>query len=88
MKDTYGAIVEYGVNERMKGMANHNPFDSNFETQEQAEQAGRDYLIENPEVSEVVIFRLTIVDDKIIEDKTLLAIDRSGIESTTEMPRG
>lgn len=81
--------VEYGVNEVMSGGAPHNPFDSNFETQEQAEQAGREYLIENPEVSEIVVFRLTIIDNTITGDKTLLTIDRSDISNDliAEVPR-
>lgn len=81
MNGGHETIVEYGVNELMKGGAWHNPFDSNFASQELAEQAGREYLIENAEVPEVVIFRLTIVDNTIIRDETLSSIDRSEISN-------
>ena len=74
-------IVEYGVNEIVPGGAGHNPFDANFETQEKAEQEGPDYLIANPEVPGIVVFRLTIVDNTITEDQTLLRIDRSQLAS-------
>lgn len=81
MSSQHETIVEYGVNEIMSGGSGHNPFDSNFETQEQAEQAGREYLIENPEVPQIVVFRLMIVNNIIIDDHTLLTINRSDIDN-------
>lgn len=70
-------IVEYGVNELMPGGAGHNPFDANFDTPEQAEAAGLNYLVESPEVKSVVIFELNIEDNTIIKDETILSIGRS-----------
>ena len=81
MSNRHETIVEYGVNEIMPGGAGHNPFDANFDTQEQADQAGRDYLVDNPEVPEIVVFRLTIVDNTITEDNTLLTIYRSDLSN-------
>lgn len=88
METPHETIIEFGVNEVMRGGPGHNPFDSNFGTQDLAEQAGRDYLIANPEVTEVVIFRLTIVDNTITEDETLSTIDRSdvGNDSVAQVP--
>ena len=84
------SIVEYGVNEIMPGGAGHNPFETNFATQDLAEQAARDYLVDNPEVPEAVVFRLTIVDNTITEDVTLLRVDRSDLsnEVIQSAPRG
>lgn len=81
MSNRHATIVEYGVNEIMKGGVGHNPFDSNFETQELAEQAGRDYMEENPEVPEIVVFRLTIVNNTITNDETLSTLNRTDIHT-------
>ena len=75
-------LVEYGVNDCD---AKENPFERNFDTQEEAEQAGREYLRDNPECSAVVIFELTIVKDTIVSDNTLRTIKRDDLSGTKEV---
>lgn len=89
MEAPHETIIEYGVNEVVSGGVGHNPFDSNFDSQDLAEEAGRRYLIDNPEVPEIVVFRLTIVDNTITGDETLSIIDRTDVSNdpVAEAPR-
>lgn len=72
-------FVEYGVNEIPATGAQSNPFPKNFDSQDEAEIAGMEFLRENPEVPQVVIFELTIRNGQIVEDQTLRYISRSEI---------
>lgn len=74
-------IVEFGVNEMTNGVG-HNPFESNFESQDLAEAAGRNYLIENQDVPSVVIFELTIQGNTIVDDQHLLTIERADLTAS------
>jgi hypothetical protein len=71
-------LVEYGVNDCD---AKENPFDSNFDTQEEAEEAGREYMRNTPQCSAVVIFELTIVKNRIVNDMTLQTIRREALNT-------
>lgn len=79
--------IEYGVNETGSGVGS-NPFESNFSSQREAEEAGMAYMRENPEVQSIAVFRLTIVDNTITNDETLASFDRSDLETAAPAPRG
>lgn len=73
-------IIEYGVNELVgAGGVGHNPFDSNFDSPDAAEAAARELMKDYPDVTQTVIFQLTIVDNTIVNDETLLTLSRNDL---------
>lgn len=74
------AEVEYGVNfVSVKGI-HENPFDSNFGTEQEAIDAGKEFLRDTPEEDKVVIYRAEYVDDTCVREETLHTITRDTME--------
>lgn len=76
--------TEYGVNELLPGGGQHNPFNENFSSQEEAVKAGEQYLRENPKVDGVSIFELHVYDDGRMEDFNVSYIERSAVPQISE----
>lgn len=81
-------VVEYGVNE-IGPAGDRNPFDTNFATVELAIAAGKNHLKCHPELDEVNVFELTIMNGKIESDEHVQYISQKDIlqEDASSKPR-
>ncbi|KVP96899.1 hypothetical protein WJ97_13825 [Burkholderia ubonensis] len=69
-------IIEFGVNEVMPTGVGVNPFDENFDTEDEAVEAGIECMKDDPSLQAVRIFMLTIRNDVIVGDESLRTITR------------
>lgn len=72
-------IVEYGVNVTDGTVFPWNPFELNFARESDAEDAARQYLLDNPDEQHAVVFELVVVDDQIASDRILSTIYREDL---------
>ena len=71
--------VEYGINVVSSTGVQVNPFDENFGTEEEAVEAGEQYLRENAEEKKVAIFRAEYRNNECVRDESLSTISRDDL---------
>lgn len=74
------AEVEYGVNFVSGKGVHENPFNNNFDTEQEAIDAGKEFLRDTPEEDKVVIYRAEYADNTCVREETLHTITRDTME--------
>jgi hypothetical protein len=69
-------VVEYGVNVTDGTAFPWNPFDRNFPAQPEADDAARQYLMDNPDLQSAEVFEMVIEDNQIVSDTILSTFHR------------
>lgn len=79
--------VDYGINVTNGKCHPYNPLDENLGTEEEARQAAYEWLRDNPEDTEVIVFRMEFRNNTCVRDETLDTITREDYEKERKAGR-